>query len=326
MDDTLFFRRLDTQAGQYEPTILSAYLKALRALANGWDLAVVRQAMARGDVAGAIDYLTNVVAVRAAFAVWMDAYRSAVISSGRYFTRQIPVTAPAPPVRQIVAVARFDYMRDPVVQAIGQYEDRALRTIREDLQAALTTAVEDGLRRGVNPRQVARELHGILGLAGNQEQEVLNFEQALRHGDLRALTYELRDKRFDRTLRKALGTNGGGLGDAQIGKMVAAYRKAKVAWQAETMTRTVTLNAQRQAQQLAWQQAVDDGRVRPDDLIITWHTRMDGRERPGHAAMHLTTRRWGEPWDVPNAGPERYPGEGEFNCRCRESYTLRLKP
>ena len=168
--------------------------------------------------------------------------------------------------------------------------------------------IENGLRDGVNPRTVARELRTVIGLAPNQEEAVRNFRRALEgaEGARSPLAYKLRDKRFDGTIGK------GNLTTAQIEKMAEAYRRKMVAFNAETNARTATLDSLKLGQRLSWEDAVDKGIVDRNALVKTWAGTLDERERPEHVAMEGETVRFDEPF----SNGEMTPGDSTYNCRC----------
>jgi hypothetical protein len=202
-----------------------------------------------------------------------------------------------------------------VIDAVRQLETRVMTTLDASIRETVRAYVENGLRDGASPRTVARGLRSVIGLAPNQETAVANFEKALRGENPNATPtdYKLRDKRFDRTLAK------GPLSEAQIEKMVTAYRKRMVAFNAETNARTAALDAQKLAQRLAWEDAIAKGLVEPGSLYKTWRGVMDDSERDTHIAMEGDT----VPFDQPHTNGQMIPGEGEWGCRCVDVISVR---
>lgn len=331
-DETL--DRLSAYARHLFPDLADTFLEALRTLAAGVSEATLVRMIERGDVVGVIELLFSPPIVTTAFLPFREALRQSIGRAGQYFHRQTPqrivvprpsgnFRPPVPPGRVGVAAPGpraavrigFDAIDDRVLNAIRTYERKTVIRLTEDAQASVRQALEAGLREGVNPRDMARNIRGALGLTPRQEQAVRNFRRMLEEGDREVLTRALRDRRYDRTIRAAL-EKGKPLTAEQVEKMTAAYRQRFIAHHAEDVARTASLDAMKEGQRLSWEQAIADGRVREGDLEETWHTKMDGRERPAHHEMHLKTKGFRELWDVPGVGPQRYPGESEYNCRC----------
>jgi hypothetical protein len=208
----------------------------------------------------------------------------------------------------------FGVLNPLVSEAAQKLDTRVIQGIRDEIRESVRQAATEGLKEGVHPREVARRVRDAIGLAPNQERAVANFRRMLEQGDAEAFTRTLRDRRFDRTLRKAF--DGDGLSAAQIDKMAETYRKRFIAHNAETHARTIALDAQKHAQGLAWEDAIRRGVVNAEDLVDTWVAvggpGGDGRNRPEHLAMH------GEqvPFGSPFSNGQMIPGETDYNCRC----------
>jgi hypothetical protein len=211
----------------------------------------------------------------------------------------------------------FDLLNPRMIDAVRELETRVITTLDQALVDTVKAYVENGIRDGVNPRTVARSLRSVLGLAPNQELAVRNYEKALRGENPNAspTDYLLRDKRFDRTVAK------GDLSEQQIETMVAAYRKRMLAFNAETNARTAALDAQKLAQRLSWEDAIQKGIVSRDRMQKTWIGVLDERERETHVKMEGVTVGFDEPFILPDGTPQQIPGDTEFNCRCIARYS-----
>jgi hypothetical protein len=206
----------------------------------------------------------------------------------------------------------FDILAPQVLERVQTMATRALGQFPRDVADTVRREAERGLVDGENPRATARRIRDAVGLAPNQADAVANFRGALEVGDVsKALGYELRDKRFDGTIRRL----GAGLSPEQIDNMTEAYQRKFVAFHSETIARTTALDANKLGQELAFEQAADAGLIETARLVRRWVTTLDGRERPEHAEMDGVEVPYEEPWDVPGAGPQMYPGDGEWNCR-----------
>ena len=213
--------------------------------------------------------------------------------------------------------------------------------ITEEGQRAVQNHIREGIRDGRNPRDVARDLRGrwdekarafrggILGLTDSQRETVTRAEAQLRSGDPKELRKfmgrKLRDKRFDRTILKAI-EEGTPIPEDKIRKMADGYRRKFTAFRAETVARDQTLRALSDGQEEALQQAIDQGVVREDEIRRDWITARDGRVRNHHQqipAMNRGGRARGEPFLTPLRGETlRHPRDPEgsaantIQCRC----------
>jgi hypothetical protein len=211
----------------------------------------------------------------------------------------------------------FDYLNPNVITAVRNLETPTLQTLSEDTRIVVKQAAEAALQEGVGPKVLGRRIREAVGLAPAHEQYVRNYEAELRSGKSEALNRLLRDKRFDRTIAKAL--DGDGLSEAQIEKMTDAYRNRWKAHNANTVARTTTLQSYKAAQELTWQQARENGVVPPNArLFKTWIQIDRPTKRDEHIPMHGETR----PIDEAYSNGDQIPGEGDFNCGCISRITV----
>lgn len=213
-------------------------------------------------------------------------------------------------------------------------------------QRAVRGHIRDGLERGVNPRQVAREMRGewdasagryrggIMGLTDTQARATRRAEQELRSGDPKQLRKylgrKLRDKRFDRSIAKAI-REGKPVPEKTIQNATKGYRRKYIKFRSETVARDQALSALTKGQEESFDQMVENGAAREDQIVREWLTSRDDRVREAHQRiprMNPGGRRRGEPFDTP-LGPLRYPrdpqGSRRNTIQCRCTLTARIK-
>ena len=233
---------------------------------------------------------------------------------------------------------------DPVL--FGRTNERAvvflrrerLRLVREVTASARETWTEviaEGMQRGANPREVAREIRASLGLTQRQQAAVANFRRLLQQGSAEALTRELRDRRFDSSIRRAIKA-GKPLTSAEIEKMVERYRQRYIAYRAEVIARTEALRAVHEGAEEAYRQALDEGDIRPQDVERTWviaggvTRKGKPRTRHSHRAMRNQKRPLGEPFRSGYGYMLRYPGDlsapASETVQCRCVVATRVRP
>lgn len=304
------WRRVTRRAADVSPELAAELLRSFARIRDAMGEAALVRAIDLGFAGAIFDRVLTEAVLETAFRPLRERIRRSVIGSVPTYGRDI---ARAGRISGEVRVA-FDLLDPSMIEAIRGLETRVITNAVAGVRATVKQAVERGLARGVNPRTMARELRGVIGLAPVQEKAVDNFRRALEGNSTGAspFDYELRDKRFDRTIAK------GGLSPAQIDKMTDVYRKRFLAFNAETNARTAALDAQRLAQRMAWQDAVSSGVIEGGALVRTWRGTLDDRERPEHVAMEGDT----VAFDQPHRNGQMIPGEDEYNCRCIDVYSV----
>ena len=225
-------------------------------------------------------------------------------------------------------VVSFDGTNPVAVSKMTNARLEVIRSFTRQQREATRLALADGLRRGLNPIAQARNFRDSIGLTPLQEKWVQNYRRELEALDSRALGRKLRDKRFDRTVRRAIAAESG-LPRAQIDKMVGRYRDRWRKFRAETIARTESLSAVHEGVDEAFRQSLATGSIRPEQVERTWNTADDERVRDfddgptSHASMHGQIRKPNEPFTSGAGNELRFPGDpsappyDRIKCRCR---------
>lgn len=316
-----FWATMQRRAARLSPQMGRAVLAAFDRLRAKLDVPEVRALIEAGNTTELINSIFSPLEFEDAYAPVREAMREAVSAGARATVPMLPTAAASG--RTIAGF--FNILSPTVIEAIRGLESKSLGTLSEDTREVVRAFIEQGLRTGVNPRTIARDLRASIGLAPNQLEAVDNFERALRGvrdeaGRLVAgnpLTRALRDKRFDAAIKK------GGLTEEQIQKMVARYRERYIALNAETHARTATLDALRLGQRTTWEQAIARGDLDGAAMTKTWIATMDERTREEHLAAHGLTVGFDELFPVD--GGVMIPGENTYNCRCVAEYSTAKK-
>lgn len=303
--DNAFWLRVQRRAADLQPEIQVAILHAFQIVRDALSDEQLDALIAAGGVELVFRKVLSDVLFDRAFIPLRQRLRNTTERGFKYAVQDLPK---AGKVNGTVSVM-FDHLNPDVITAIRDLETKVVTTLKDDIRETVKAYIENGLRDGVNPRAISRDLRSIIGLAPNQEQAVSNFERALRGENPNAspTDYALRDKRFDRLLAKA-----DELTEKQIETMTAAYRRKMLAFNAETNARTASLDAMKVGQQLSWRNAVEKGIVSGGSLTKRWSGVLDDRERPEHLAMQGET----VGWDDDYSNGEYTPGDSTFNCRC----------
>lgn len=285
-------------------------------------LAHMRNAVNLGDVVDALDEKDFYAAARALMAaqpageaILRSAFSDALAVAGRQFG------AAAVAGLDPRLIFQFAVGTPASVEALDRLSVQFMPDIFGESEKVLRRALADGLRYGDNPVDVARDVRQYIGFTEYDYNIVQNFENKLRTAPGDAFANTLRDHRYDSTVAKA-ARGEIELSDTQIGDMVDTYASRLLNWRTETASRTMTLNSVREGQLTSWLDAAEAADVPTDDIVKTWITTIDGRERPEHHDADGMTVGIDEEFDVD--GGVQTPGEGVYNCRC--TMTIRVLP
>lgn len=237
------------------------------------------------------------------------------------------------PMREGELVARFN-IRAPAAEAWSAAMSswlvvEIIDTQRETLRSVIT----QGLADGRNPRSMALDIvgrvnsrtrkreGGFIGLTSNQTGWVYNARTELEALDPAYFDRKLRDRRFDRTVAKAI-RDGKPLPASTIDNAINRMQTRAERYRGEVIARTEAINALREGQQQAIEQAFETSDVLEKEVERIWDASGDSRTRSAHrAADGQTVTGWNEPFIV---GGESlmYPGdpsgsaENTIQCRC----------
>lgn len=219
-------------------------------------------------------------------------------------------------------IVNFDQVNYAALDAMTRNQLRLIREFVAEQQMATREALLDGIRRGINPRQMAVTLRDSIGLTQYQVQIINNYRRQLETLDASALARALRDKRFDRTVLNSIADQTP-LTPVQIDRMVDRYREKWLKYRSEVIARTESLRAVHEGTDLMYQQAVDNGTLDGEDLVRTWDNSGDARVRdPAHTLMQGQKRKLRESFTSGAGNHLKRPGDPDapasetVQCRC----------
>lgn len=203
------------------------------------------------------------------------------------------------------------------------------RQISDSVRNQVNRIVAEGMRTGQGPRDVARQIKLYIGLTDKQEQAVNNYQRLLQENNRQVLQRDLRDRRFDRTVERAVN-NDAPLEQRQIDNMVNRYRQRYVTYRAEVIARTESTRALNQANDEAMRQGLQQADIAVDQVERTWRATQDARTRDHHADMRVKVVTGMDTPFIDGLGNQiRYPGDpnapAETRIQCRCVVTTRIK-
>lgn len=272
---------------------------------------------------GAITAVVTAEGVRQAMQPVGAEFQDGIIAAGRERAEQISGEVEGP--RGVIQFA-FDPGAQETADRLREGRLRLIREISDDQERVARAAVADSLERGENPRVAARVMRDSIGLTERQHRAVQNYRRMLEEGESGALDRELRDRRFDPSVRRAVSGERA-LSQDQIDRMTDRYRQRMVRHRAEVIARTESLRALSEGREAARQQMIDDGVLDPSQVRRFWINAGDSRVRENHTIIPITNSEGvgaNEPFSAP-LGPLRFPRDPRglaaqtVQCRCAVS-------
>lgn len=319
--------RLRELIASFEPDLQKAFLEAIDDIKSKAEIGRIAALLERGDIEGAIRAI-NIDPV--AFRGLDEAIRRAYIAGGTSTTSGLPTLRDPEGARLVI---RFDARNPRAESWLTSHSSQSITRIVDDQRGAVRTALTDGMARGDNPRRTAldvigrvnratgRREGGVLGLTSPQERFVANARAELASGDpsqLRAfLERTRRDKRFDRTILKAI-RDGKPLDAETINRIVGRYSDSLLQLRGETIARTEAMASLHASQHEAMRQAIDSGAVSRQDVRKVWVATKDKRTRDTHAALDGESMGIDQPFSngLQYPGDPAGPPEEVISCRC----------
>lgn len=329
---------IERLAERLEPVLARSILDGLSRMGDAVDLDAIVEALQSGDVSRVIRALALDPA--SAFADLTPALQSGLYAAG---------AATAATIRLTSAQFVFDQLNPRLISWLQTYSLGLIRQIGDSTREAVRSILVDGMTAGSNPKDVARQIKGVVGLTDRQARAVVNYRreletfherrtgggynlgakidrvngtQVLRPDDdgspLDGIAERrLRDFRYDGQLSRAV-ESGVPLRPEQIDRMVAAYERKYLAFRARTIARTEALRTTNMGVQDAWRQAIEGGSM-PETLVRRmWVVARDERLCSVCSPIPKMNPKRGVRFDQPFAtpkGPLSLP-PAHPNCRC----------
>lgn len=217
----------------------------------------------------------------------------------------------------------FNATNPRVARYAEQISSTRIREVSNNVRDVTRGIVRAGIVAGDNPRTTAIQVRENIGLTARQERAVANYRRALENLDSDALERELRDRRSDRSVLRAI-EQGKPLSQEQIDSLTRRYRDRYIKYRSEVIARTESIRSVNGAQHELFQSYIDEGRIREEQVRRFWHHTFDERTRPDHrliAGMNKNGVGQNEAFKTP-LGPLMFPGDpnglaaNTIQCRC----------
>ncbi len=219
--------------------------------------------------------------------------------------------------------------RSPAVTAfVDAYRQDRIAELVDEQRAAIKQQLLDAAMEGKSPDEMARRVRDVVGLTSFQMSHVNNYRAELEELKGGALVRQLRDRRYDGPITRAIDT-GTPIPPDKIDQYVDAYHRKYLAYRAMTIARTEGVGGANNGQAAVASMLADQ---HPGmELRKTWvakidgHTRDDHRELNGKSVIGLDT-----PFKCDSGDLIRWPHDPRAPARqiiqCRCTWFTQLVP
>jgi hypothetical protein len=310
--------RIREALAKQERSIRRAFEQAIRERRESINLVALAQAIEGRDIGRAIEIAGL---TRGDMFPLDQAMRTAYFEGAS----TIPAAAPA-----FAARIALDGNAPRAVEWASNHVGRLITDIIEDNRTAIRGIITGQLAEGVGPRQAAIAVRGQIGLTAQQTGFVGNARAQLVGLDAGYFTRQLRDRRFDGIVRKAIA-DGKPLASVDIDRITQRYSERLLKHRSEVIARTESVTALRMGRREGIQQAIEQGAIAPDAIKRVWSTSADDRVREDHDAMNgEELEGMDTPWTLPDGSQMMTPGDTSLGadasqtiqCRCFEEFRV----
>lgn len=329
---------LDYLIDLFTPEIRTIFLAAIEDVTDNAIIVDIVKAIEEGNPEKAFQAIGfTPAAMRPVTAVIDRAFERGGVLTGETFPKYLNTPSGR-------TVFRFDTRNSRSEAWLRDHSSQLITRITDEARANVRTVLERGMLEGRNPRSVAldivgrvdpasrKRIGGIIGLTENQETWVNNARRRLQNLDNKYFNMELRDKRFDRIVQRAIADNRPLPADT-VDKIIVSYKNNALRYRGENIARTEAIQALNRSEWEAHMQAVDIGALNRSDVRRHWDSAGDSRVRWSHRGMDSKYAAEGvgleEPFQSPSGALMMFPGDTSLGagadevcmCRCR----VRLK-
>ena len=218
-----------------------------------------------------------------------------------------------------------------------------LAGIKTQWRGPVQEALVSGMEQGLNPNKVGLELAGrvnpqtgkreggVIVLGEPEQKLVRDVRCCLEELDAKYFTYDLRDKRFDPSVQRAIKKNEGLTGD-KITLLVNRFEAKLSKHHADMLARTEMLAALNRSEWLSINEAIETGALQECALTRIWDSAGNDHVRPCHRALNgqslvglsdcfvspLTGAKMMHPGDTTLGATE----DEVYGCRCGVRYVV----
>jgi hypothetical protein len=315
-----------TLAERYGRDIAAAWDVAIAQARGGVDMAALAAAIDAREYERALDLLRIDQAQMFALT---EAMRAAYVGGGVSVAQILPGA---------VGVFAFDGRHRRAEAWIAERAGTLVQAITDDTLPMLREVVRDGVERGQSGATVARSITGrmsaatgrreggFLGLTTQQTTAAVRARAELAALDANYFTRELRDRRYDGLVRRAIA-DGKPLSEADIARITGRYRDRMLGYRGRMIARNEAHTALAAGQAEGMQQLIDSGRVQT--VLKRWQWNRGGQKEPREEHMAMASMPaipFDRPFTFPDGVQMQHPhdpaggAKHSIGCRCTVFY------
>lgn len=322
-------REVQRLLAKLEPRVANAFADAIQAARRNVDFAALVEALDRGDLSAAIRALD--VPQQVLFPL-EEAIRAAYIEGGQ----MVAMAAPQ-------ALLGFGGSTPAAVEWLRTLSSTRIQGIREDTLEAVRNALVSGREQGMGSRELAtmivgrrvgnRREGGILGLTAQVADSIMAGRAKLASGDPKLmaeyLDLKLRDRRYDRAIRKAI-KEGRAITGRELDTILEAHKSKALAYRGKVIAKSETFSALEAGRREAVRQALENPQVA--GATKRWQHNLSQEPRLDHISMgQAPAREFDAPFVMADGAIMQHahdPAGGPANnagCRCITVYRIRMR-
>lgn len=314
----LFIERIKKLLAKHDKAIQRAFEEAIKQRRESINLRALADAIEARDLGRAVE-IAGIS--RADMFPFDQAVREAYLDGGRTVTEAAPA---------FTARVALDGNAPRAVEWAQVHVGGLITEIVDDQREAIRQIIAAQVEAGINPRKAAIGLRSQIGLTTQQAGYAANARRQLELLDGAYFTRELRDRRFDALVRRAIA-DGKPLSQVDIDRIVGRYSDRLLKHRSEVITRTESITALRAGRDEGLRQSIEAGAINPETLTRVWDATMDKRTRMEHAiADGQKVKGIDEPFVLADGSRLMYPGDSSLgasggqtiNCRCIQQYVV----
>ena len=318
MPSRLTLQRIKRALDKHDREIQRAFETAIRERRDSINLRALAEAIEQRDYNRAVE-------IAGITGADMFPFRRAINEA--YVDGGLTVTQAAPAFAARVAL---DGSAPRAVAWASSHVGALITGIATEQRQAVQSAIVSQLDAGQAPAKVAREIRKVIGLNSVQAGALEKARAELQLLDGRYFSRELRDRRFDGIVRRAI-RDGKPLSQADIDRITGRYSERMIKHRAEVIARTESITALRAGRDEGIRQAIEQGAINPDSLVRVWSATLDARTRPDHVAMNgVEVEGVDTPFVLPDGSQMMYPGDTSLGadaaqtimCRCFQEHRV----
>jgi hypothetical protein len=330
-------QRFELLVSQFEPKVRQAFFEAIDDITDNVVLREIVDKIGDGDIEGAIRAMhLDAAAFQKLDAVLRDAFNA----SGQSTIETMPALRDQFGFQIVI---RWNVRQPAAEQWLREHSSTLITNIVDETREVIRETFTEGLARGDNPTKTAVEVvgkknratgrreGGVIGLSAPQAKYVRNARRELEASDKASLqnymTRERRDKRFDKIELRAIA-NGTKIPAATADKAVRNYSDKLLKLRGETIGLHETFAALGAAKDAAYQDQIDQGRVRAEHITKEWRHTPQENPRLQHIAMDGQKVLFNQPFVAPDGTQFKYPhapgvpARHALGCKCFVNYKI----